>query len=85
MRLKGKAVLITGGSLGIGKAKAVKFAKEGAKVAITGRNSADLERALEEIRTHGGGAAAFVSDVQDKNQVDSLFRHRHAFDPAGHR
>ena len=37
MKLKGKKALVTGGSAGIGKASAVRFAMEGANVCITGR------------------------------------------------
>jgi hypothetical protein len=48
--LKGKSALITGGSKGIGFATARAFAAEGAALHIAARNTADLERAQEEIR-----------------------------------
>jgi len=43
MKLKDKVALITGGSLGLGKATAFLFAKEGAKVIITGRTESKLQ------------------------------------------
>ncbi|NEW06786.1 SDR family oxidoreductase [Paenibacillus sp. SYP-B3998] len=66
MRLKGKTALITGGAQGIGKAIALKFAQEGANIAIL-----DLEDNVEWIRSLGGKAIGIVSDVQDKEQVDA--------------
>ncbi len=58
MRLQNASVLITGGSLGIGKATAALFSQGGAKVFITGRNKSRLETAAEAI-----GAQPIVADV----------------------
>lgn len=48
-RLTDKNVLITGGTAGIGLASAIEFAKEGARVAICGRNLERLDQALQTI------------------------------------
>lgn len=61
--MKGKAVVITGGSSGIGKALAEVFGKNGSRVLITGRNKADLERAVTELQEKGVEAAGFQADV----------------------
>jgi NAD(P)-dependent dehydrogenase (short-subunit alcohol dehydrogenase family) len=63
MRLKDKVALITGGTSGIGTATAVRFAQEGAKVVITGRNSERGEQVLEDIIGSGGEGMFIRSDV----------------------
>jgi 3-oxoacyl-[acyl-carrier protein] reductase len=68
--LQHKAALITGGSRGIGAAIAMRFAHEGANVAITYRSSADkAEKVVLEIQKHGGKALAIQADSGDPQAV----------------
>jgi NAD(P)-dependent dehydrogenase (short-subunit alcohol dehydrogenase family) len=64
MRLEGKVALITGGTSGIGSATAVRFAGEGAAVAITGRNTERGEQVVQDIIANGGEAIFIRSDVR---------------------
>lgn len=64
MRLKNKVALITGGTSGIGEATAILFAKEGAQVAITGRNEKRGEAVAERIMSDGGEAIFIRADVR---------------------
>src|SRR5215831_17071629 len=64
MRLTNKVALITGGTSGIGEATAVLFAREGAKVAITGRNEARGHEVTAAILKHGGHAIFSRTDVR---------------------
>lgn len=71
-RLAGKVALITGGGTGIGKAIAILFAAEGARVAICGRTLRTLQETAAEIRQAGGEALAVPADVRDAAAVQAL-------------
>jgi NAD(P)-dependent dehydrogenase (short-subunit alcohol dehydrogenase family) len=84
MRLENKAALITGGTSGIGEATAVLFAKEGAKVAITGRNEKRGEAVAERILSNGGEAIFIRADVRKaeecRHAVEETLRAFHHLD-----
>lgn len=70
MRLKDKAALITGAGAGIGKAIAMKFAREGARVVIADiKNSAAV---AEAITASGGKAASIITDVTSASDVEKM-------------
>ncbi len=68
MRLADKVALITGGTSGIGEATALIFAKEGAKVAITGRNESRGHAVTARILEQGGKAVFIRTDVRRANE-----------------
>lgn len=74
MRLKGKVAIVTGGGTGIGKAIALEFVKEGAKVAITGRRSNKLQEVVDTIKKSGGEAIAITGDVSKPSDVDRIVK-----------
>ncbi|MFM0204055.1 glucose 1-dehydrogenase [Paraburkholderia fungorum] len=66
-------VLITGALTGIGRATAVAFAREGAKIVVSGRRAEAGEELVRELRGHAGAEAEFVkTDVRDENEVQAL-------------
>ena len=67
MRLKNKVAVITGGTSGIGEATALLFAREGAKVAITGRNEQRGREVVKSIINTGGNAIFVQTDVRLAN------------------
>ncbi len=69
-----KTVLITGASQGIGKATALKFAREGYNVVLAARQPNRLEAAAEEVRALGQQALPIPTDVRDINQITAMIQ-----------
>ena len=68
-----KVALITGGASGIGKSTAMILARKGINVVISGRREGLGKKAVEEIRSQGGGDAAFIAaDVDNEAQVRGM-------------
>lgn len=72
MKLEGKVAIITGTTAGIGRACALLFAKEGAKVVAAGRNVAKGESLVEEIKAAGGEAIFVATDMNNEADMDNL-------------
>ncbi len=71
-RLKEKVAIVTGSSSGIGKAIALRFGAEGAKVVVTARRMSLCEQTADQIRKSGGEAWAIQTDVADEHKVERL-------------
>jgi len=73
-RLEGKTAIVTGSSSGIGKAIALRFAGEGARVVVAARRVKLCEQTVAQIRQAGGEGVAIQTDVTDERQVDTLMQ-----------
>ena len=71
----GKAALVTGGGSGIGRATALAFAREGARVVIGDRNARSGEETVRTIRDTGGMASFRRADVSVASDVEALVEH----------
>lgn len=71
-RLKGKVAIVTGSSSGIGKAIAIRFGQEGARVVVAARRLQLCEQTVSQITREGGEAWAIQTDIADERQVERL-------------
>jgi NAD(P)-dependent dehydrogenase (short-subunit alcohol dehydrogenase family) len=77
MKLIDKTAVITGAGTGIGKAISMRFASEGAKVAILDINMDGARKVVQSILESGGKAAAYECDVADHGSVAEIFKKIH--------
>ena len=71
MNFKGKVVMVTGASVGIGRATALRFAESGADLVLLDLNSEGLERVKSETATYGVDVQVYACDVSDEAQVNT--------------
>jgi short-subunit dehydrogenase len=70
--IKGRNVLITGASSGIGEAAAVKLGKAGGKVLLVARTKEKLDEVADNVQDHGGEAFVHTCDLSDPDDVDRM-------------
>ncbi|MES2707036.1 MAG: DUF892 family protein [Verrucomicrobiota bacterium] len=71
--LKGKRVLVTGGTTGLGRAIALRLSAEGARVLIFGRHQAELDDALKDIRKNDPQAIGMLADSSKAEDLEKVF------------
>ncbi len=74
MRLAGKMALISGAGRGIGRETALRFAREGARVAAADRDVGGAEETASRVREAGGTAVAIGTDVSEEAAVEAMVR-----------
>jgi 3-oxoacyl-[acyl-carrier protein] reductase len=72
MKFLDKTVIITGSGSGIGRAAALQFSKQGAKVIVVDINEQAAQETAELIRANDGQAAAFKCNIMNKNEVNAM-------------
>src|SRR3954468_13712631 len=70
-RFEGKTAFITGAASGIGRAAAVAFGAEGARVVITDRGEAALLETAEQVKAAGGDVLTITCDVSKPDEVEA--------------
>jgi NAD(P)-dependent dehydrogenase (short-subunit alcohol dehydrogenase family) len=78
MRLSGKVAVVTGASVGLGRAVAGRYAREGAAVVVADTNVSDGTAVVEQIRKEGGRGIFVGADVGKECDVAALFESAHA-------
>jgi 3-oxoacyl-[acyl-carrier protein] reductase len=74
MKLEGVKTVITGAASGIGKAIALRFAKEGASVFLSDINATRLEETISQIKASGSNASGTVADVSKEDDVKRMVK-----------
>lgn len=72
MEFYNKTVIVTGASVGIGKATAIEFARNGANVCIVDVNAEGLDTLAEEIKSIGANVSSYICDVSDEQRVHEI-------------
>ncbi len=72
-KLDGKVAIITGSTSGMGRDTAYLFAKEGAKVVVTGRNEERAKAVVDKIKEEGGEAIYVIADTSDLGASQKIF------------
>jgi len=72
MKLKNKVTVITGAGSGMGKAMAILFAQEGAKVVVADINQAAIDAVVSEIKQNGGEATGVKVNVTNKEEIKTM-------------
>jgi len=71
-RLEGQVGIILGASSGMGRATALAYASEGAKIAVAARRQAELDELAKEVKAAGGEALALAADVSKRTDLDRV-------------
>ena len=72
MKLKDRVAIVTGSTSGMGRAIAKKFAEEGAKVVVTGRNEERAKAVVDDIKAAGGEAVYVIVDTSNTDDCKVL-------------
>ncbi|RAP44554.1 MAG: 3-oxoacyl-ACP reductase [Methanosphaera sp. rholeuAM6] len=72
-KLDGKVAITTGSTSGMGRATAILFAQEGAKVVVTGRNEERAKQVVDQIKEEGNEAIYVIADMSNLDDVKKIF------------
>ncbi len=73
MKLRDKVAIVTGSTSGMGRATAVLFAREGAKVVVVGRSEKRAKEVVEQIKNEGNEAIYVIADMTNLDDVRNIF------------